>query len=147
MEKIQVQKDLAKPEEDKVSNASSRRKDSKSPNRKNKISPAKVKKKITKLKETESKAEGKHDDHHHHHTHHHPCEDHVNLVYNIERYLEENSPMCVYIPSKLVLLKMMRACLGIERVEDLWIYHKDHSSNRQNYQAQDGENPDGNTHM
>ena len=47
----------------------------------------------------------------------------VNLVYQAQRYIEDCSPMCVYIPSNEVLFKMMRACIGCEHVEDLWIYH------------------------
>ena len=34
--------------------------------------------------------------------------------------------MCVYIPSSLVLFKLMRACVGVEDVKELWIYnHKE----------------------
>ena len=47
----------------------------------------------------------------------------VNLVYQAQRYIEDCSPMCVYIPSNEVLFKMMRACIGCDNVEDLWIYH------------------------
>lgn len=35
--------------------------------------------------------------------------------------------MCVYIPSNEVLFKMMRACIGCENIEDLWIYHDKYS--------------------
>ena len=36
----------------------------------------------------------------------------VNLTYHLDRYFEENSPICVYIPSKLLVFKMMKACIG-----------------------------------
>ena len=35
------------------------------------------------------------------------------------------SPMIVYIPSKEVMFKMMRACLGCNHKEELWINYKD----------------------
>ena len=44
------------------------------------------------------------------------------LVYRIDRYNEENSPVVTYFPSKLVLYKLMRACIGVESEEDLWCY-------------------------
>ena len=45
-----------------------------------------------------------------------------NLVYLEKRYISDQSPMCVYLPSNEILFKMMRACLGCDEVEDLWIY-------------------------
>lgn len=45
------------------------------------------------------------------------------LIYNRKRNLEELSPMCVYIPSKELMFKMMRACIGCEKPQDLWIYN------------------------
>ena len=42
------------------------------------------------------------------------------LVYRGDRYNQENSPVVTYFPSKLVLYKLMRACIGVETVEDLW---------------------------
>lgn len=46
------------------------------------------------------------------------------LIYNSRRNKEEDSPLCVYIPSKDLMFKMMRACIGCECVEDLWIYNE-----------------------
>ena len=46
----------------------------------------------------------------------------VDLTYTIDRYVEENSPVCVYIPSKLMMFKMMKACIGCHQPEDLWIH-------------------------
>jgi len=46
----------------------------------------------------------------------------VNLVYHLHRYIDDCSPMCVYLPSNEVMFKMMKACLYVQRVEDLWIY-------------------------
>ena len=50
-------------------------------------------------------------------------EEYSNLIYDVDRYLEEMSPMCVYIPSRELIFKMMRACVGCTKVEDLWIYN------------------------
>ena len=35
------------------------------------------------------------------------------LVYRIDRYIDGESPKCIYVPSKLILWKIMRACIGI----------------------------------
>ena len=40
--------------------------------------------------------------------------------------LAEQEPKEITIfqfPSKALLLKIMRACLGVKKIEDLWIYH------------------------
>ena len=42
------------------------------------------------------------------------------LVYSNDRYIKDNSPVCIYLPSKLLLLKIMRACIDIEHEKDLW---------------------------
>ena len=41
-------------------------------------------------------------------------------VYPNNRY-GENSPYCIYIPCKEVMLKLMRACVKVTRPKDLWI--------------------------
>ena len=46
------------------------------------------------------------------------------LIYNRKRNCEDFSPMCVYIPSRDLIFKMMRACIGCEKIEDLWIYNE-----------------------
>jgi hypothetical protein len=45
------------------------------------------------------------------------------LIYDVDRYIEDTSPMCVYIPCRELLFKMMRACLGCSTIKDLWIYN------------------------
>ena len=30
--------------------------------------------------------------------------------------------MCVYIPNRPLLFKMMKACIGVKRIQDLWMY-------------------------
>ena len=42
------------------------------------------------------------------------------LVYRIDRYIENNSPTSIYFPSKMCLFKIMRACIDIEDPEHLW---------------------------
>ena len=51
----------------------------------------------------------------------------VNLVYHINRYIEDCSPMCVYIPSNEVMFKMMRACLEVKEIKDLWMFNEKYS--------------------
>ena len=46
------------------------------------------------------------------------------LAYPVPRYHDDRSPMCLYIPSPSVLFKMMRACIGVEEVEELWMYNE-----------------------
>lgn len=47
------------------------------------------------------------------------------LVYHESRYREEFSPYVVYIPTDDIMFKLMRACLGCSKIEDLWIYQND----------------------
>lgn len=42
-------------------------------------------------------------------------------VYPEGRYTAGNSPYCIYIPNKEVMLKLMRACIKVKTEEDLWI--------------------------
>lgn len=35
--------------------------------------------------------------------------------------------MCVYLPTNDVLFKLMRASIGLDKVEDVWIYNKGYS--------------------
>ena len=46
----------------------------------------------------------------------------TSLVYPIARYQEDQSPTSIYMPHKTVLFSMMKACIGIEEVRDLWIF-------------------------
>ena len=49
------------------------------------------------------------------------CEN-MKLIYAQDRYHEDNSPSQVFIPAKEVLLKMMKACIGVENIYEVWIY-------------------------
>jgi hypothetical protein len=51
----------------------------------------------------------------------------VKLIYPLIRYDPDDSPMTIYIPTRSVMFKLMRACLGCKHVEDLWIFHEDHT--------------------
>ena len=42
------------------------------------------------------------------------------LVYPEFRYIKGQVPYCIYIPRKEIMLKLMRACIGVTREEDLW---------------------------
>jgi hypothetical protein len=41
-------------------------------------------------------------------------------VYHESRYNKQNSVLCVYIPRKEIMFKLMRACLGVQSVDQLW---------------------------
>ena len=46
----------------------------------------------------------------------------IDLAYPIKCYFEDNSPSCIYIPSNETLFKMMKACVGCQFPEDLWMF-------------------------
>lgn len=46
-------------------------------------------------------------------------------VYPPARYLEEFSPVVIFIPKKEIMFKMMRACIGVRCTSDLWINRDD----------------------
>lgn len=39
---------------------------------------------------------------------------HTDLIYDAGRYQDEFSPLCIYIPRKELMLKMMRACIDVK---------------------------------
>ena len=43
------------------------------------------------------------------------------LAYKRGRYLPTHSPKLVYMPTEAVMIKMMRACLGLKNLDELWI--------------------------
>jgi len=45
-------------------------------------------------------------------------------VYPCARYKKDNSPNCVYLPCKEIMLKMMRACIKVKKPKNLWIMKK-----------------------
>ena len=48
-------------------------------------------------------------------------ETYVDSVYPAGRMADKDvSPMCIYIPSDLIMFKMIRACIDIEDVSKLW---------------------------
>lgn len=47
------------------------------------------------------------------------------LVYNSARYVHNMSPLCLYLPRKEILFKLMRACLGVRVMKDIW-YERGH---------------------
>ena len=42
------------------------------------------------------------------------------LVYSECRYIKGNSPLCVYIPRKELMFKLMRACVEVKHRDELW---------------------------
>ena len=46
------------------------------------------------------------------------------MIYDESRYIEGLAPYCIYIPRKELMFKMMKACIGVQKVEDLWFHRK-----------------------
>ena len=46
------------------------------------------------------------------------------LVYPESRYIKGMIPFVIYIPKKEMMMKMIRACFGVKKVEDLWFNQK-----------------------
>ena len=44
------------------------------------------------------------------------------FVYPDSRYVEGDSPNCIYIPNKEIMFKMMRACITVKDPFALWNY-------------------------
>ena len=42
-------------------------------------------------------------------------------VYPDTRYKKEDSPYCIYIPCREVMLKLMRACVKVKDANELWV--------------------------
>ena len=42
-------------------------------------------------------------------------------VYPDSRYFDGNSPYCIYIPCKEIMLKLMRACISVSEPRFLWV--------------------------
>ena len=42
------------------------------------------------------------------------------LVYNIKRYEKHRCPFTIYLPSRGIMFKMMKACIGCDLTSDLW---------------------------
>ena len=47
--------------------------------------------------------------------------DSSHFMYPEERTVGVDSPMMIYFPNKALMFKIMRACIGINKIEDLWI--------------------------
>ena len=43
-------------------------------------------------------------------------------VYPEGRYIPGQSPSCIYIPAKEIMLKMMRACIKVSKPDELWLF-------------------------
>ena len=46
------------------------------------------------------------------------------LCYAETRLIPKRCPTVIYVPSKEMMFKMMRACIGVKKKEDLWIYNQ-----------------------
>jgi len=61
----------------------------------------------------------------------------TNLVYKTCHYNTQYSPMIIDSPSDYILYKIMRACIGIQKKEDLWIYDKSNIGDDSEYYKED----------
>jgi hypothetical protein len=66
-------------------------------------------------------------------------EDKRSLVYPEWRYKLGYSPPMIYIPSKIVLFKLMRACLGVETPDQFWLYNEKLIEEETEEEAEEGE--------
>ena len=44
----------------------------------------------------------------------------THLVYPLNRFRQDQSPICIYIPDKRVMLKLMRACICVTHEDQFW---------------------------
>ena len=47
-----------------------------------------------------------------------------NLIYPEYKYRKDECPACIYVPSRPLLLKILRACMGCSSSKDLWFNKK-----------------------
>ena len=47
------------------------------------------------------------------------------LVYDKSRFKSHMAPNCIYIPKKIIMLKLMRACIKCQSDSDFWVNQDD----------------------
>ena len=52
----------------------------------------------------------------------------LDFVYPKTRLSEQRSPLTIYLPTKEVMLKLMRACIGVQAIDQLWFNQKEQYS-------------------
>ena len=52
------------------------------------------------------------------------------LVYDKCRYMEGYGPKCIFIPSKQIMFKLMRACVDVQDESELWFNRKQEEPTR-----------------
>ena len=45
----------------------------------------------------------------------------ADIIYPLTRFHPKDTPMIIYIPSKEIMFKMMRACVNCKTPEELWV--------------------------
>ena len=50
------------------------------------------------------------------------------LIYAKTRFIEGESPKPIFIPSRRMMLKIMRACVAVDDEKDLWYQNKNAKS-------------------
>ena len=51
--------------------------------------------------------------------------DYTNLVYHKSKYIKGNSPKCMYFPSRYIMFKLIRACVDVYTIKELWFCYDD----------------------
>ena len=44
-----------------------------------------------------------------------------NKIYPENRYCMDHSPNRIYVPNKFIMIKLIKSCIDVEKIEDLWI--------------------------
>ena len=47
-------------------------------------------------------------------------ENKTDLVYEEVRFVQGMAPKCIYVPSPILMLKLMRSCINCHTVQELW---------------------------
>ena len=51
--------------------------------------------------------------------------DFSDLAYHKSRYANNNSPKCIYFPSRYIMFKLMRASIAVQSVDELWFISRE----------------------
>ena len=47
----------------------------------------------------------------------------IDLIYDKSKYKIDKAPNFIYMPKKIMVFNMMKACIGVTEIKDLWIYN------------------------
>ena len=55
----------------------------------------------------------------------------ADIVYPLSRYVQGQAPAPIYIPSKEIMINLMRACVSCGNEQELWIHQGRHQNSPQ----------------